>query len=206
VSAIGMAGDRSAADQAAQDARADRVLDALEARCATCGIRAVVISDLARELQMSTKTIYRTFPSKDTMVLAMVRRWTERVLATRAEHAVADRGPVEQVRSTVHELVRWRTRFSDDFWRELRVDHPEAWELYREMAASVQEGVGNWLARSVRPGVDPVLAREVLGAAIRRALQPDVRGPAGLDPTEAIDAVVDLWVHGAVGGAPGQSS
>lgn len=190
----------------AQDERADRVLDALEARCATSGIRAVVISDLARELHMSTKTIYRVFDSKDAMVLAMVRRWTERVLSARAEHAVVDRAAADRVRSVVYELVRWRTRFSDDFWTELRADHPEAWELYREMASSVQTGVGDWLARSVRPGVDPVLAREVLGAGIRRALQPDVRGPTGLDPTEAIDAVVDLWVHGALGDAPGQSS
>ena len=188
------------------DERVDRVLDALEARCASSGIRAVVISDLARELHMSTKTIYRTFDSKDAMVLAMVRRWTERALANRTDQAVVGRAPEEQVRSVVHELVRWRTRFSDDFWRELRADHPDAWELYRELASSAQRGVHDWLARSVRPGIDPEFARELLGAVVRRALRPDVRGPVGLDPGEAIDAAVDLWVHGAVGDSPVQSS
>lgn len=182
-------------------AREDRVLDALEARCAQVGVRGVVVSDLARELHMSTKTIYRIFASKDAMVVAMVRRWTGRVLAARTEHAVAELDPAERVRSVVHELVRWRTRFSDDFWSELRSDHPEAYALYAEMARSVQQGVSEWLAGSVRPGVDPVFARELLGGAVRRALQPEVLAASGMTPAEAVDAAVDLWVRGALAGS-----
>ena len=60
--------------------RSQQVLDAMERRFAKDGIHAVVVSDLARELGMSTKTLYRLFPSKDDLVLAVVERWADRLL------------------------------------------------------------------------------------------------------------------------------
>jgi len=40
--------------------RAGRILDAMEAHLSDGGIRAVVMSELAAELSMSTKTLYRS--------------------------------------------------------------------------------------------------------------------------------------------------
>ena len=60
----------------------------MERRLAKDGIRAVVISDLARELGMSTKTLYRLYPSKDELVLAALKH----LAAKRAAAAVREIG------------------------------------------------------------------------------------------------------------------
>jgi AcrR family transcriptional regulator len=178
--------------------RIGRVLDAMEHRARGSGIRAVVMSDLARELGMSTKTLYRDFPSKDAMVQALVERWSNRFLAAQDRRLATPMSDLERVRLAVHHSVRWRSRFCDDFWHDLREDHPDAWHRYVAMVEEGQRRAAEWMGAAVRPGVDPVFARALLVAAVERALRPEVRRGAGLSRNAAVDAAVEIWAHGAL--------
>lgn len=179
------------------EGRADRILDEVERLAQARGTRAIVIADVARDLAMSTKTLYREFPSKDALVAAIVERWATRLTA--AQDADEDQlSPVERVRSTVHRLVWFRSRFCDEFWSDLAADHPVAWTRYVELFDQVQASTAEWMARWVRPEVDPELARALLRSGIEMALRGDKAGTTGLTPEQAIDAVIELWAGGAL--------
>lgn len=185
-------------DLAAQpaDQREDDVLDALEARVAEHGIRSVVMSQLARDLGMSTKTLYRLFPSKEAMLMAMVERWSARLVAAQQRRMRSSMSAEERVRTAVRHLTAWRSKFADAFWVDLEFEHPDVWARYRQIVAESQDHSTAWMSTLVRADVDVVFARELLIASVRRALDPEVRSAAGLGRGEAIDAAVHIWAAG----------
>ncbi len=178
------------------DERAGRILDAMEAHLCRGGIRAVVMSELAAELGMSTKTLYRAFPSKDALVVAVVDRWAERLLAAQQRRRDSDMSAAERVRTGARFQVHRRERMSAEFWAELELDHPEAWARYRRILDDGRRRSDAWMARAARDGVDVQVARALLVASIERALDPDLRRAAGLGRDEAIDLACDIWSRG----------
>ena len=183
-------------DVLSHDERAGRILDAMEAHLCRGGIRAVVMSELAAELGMSTKTLYRAFPSKDALVGGVVDRWAERLLAAQQRRRDSDMSAAERVRTGARFQVHRRERMSAEFWAELESDHPEAWARYRRILDDGRRRSDAWMARAVRDGVDVQVARALLVASIERALDPELRRTAGLGRDEAIDVACDIWSRG----------
>lgn len=176
--------------------RLDAVLDAVEVRFGAGGVRALVMADLARELGMSTKTLYRLFPSKEALVTAVVQRWSQRFLTAQASHLASTMTIHERIRTAAHALVAHRRRFSDDFWRELSEEHPEAWALYTATMATARERAAVRMASAERTGIEPALARAALTALVELAQTPEVLEASGLEPDAAIDQAVALFVRG----------
>jgi AcrR family transcriptional regulator len=176
--------------------RVDAVLDAVEVRFGSAGVRALVMADLARALGMSTKTLYRLFPSKEALVTAVVQRWSTRFLAAQASRLASSMTIHERIRTAAHALVAHRRRFSDDFWHELRDEHPESWELYSATMATARDRSAAHLASAERTGIEPALARAALTALVDLAQTPEVLAASGLRSDAAIDQVVALFVRG----------
>lgn len=177
-------------------ARVDAVLDAVEGRFGAAGVRALVMRDLASELGMSTKTLYRLFPSKDALVTAVLQRWSTRFLAAQATLLASSMSIEQRVRTAAHALVAHRRRLSDDFWRELRDEHPTSWALYTSTMDTARERSAVRMAAAERTGIEPSLARAALTALVELAQDPAVLEASGLDEREAIDQVVALWARG----------
>lgn len=194
--APGTAPSTDSGPAASGPARVDEVLDAVEARFRAGGVRALVMSDLARELGMSTKTLYRLFPSKEALVTAVLQRWSERFLAAQAAHLASSMTIEERIRTAAHALVAHRRRFSDDVWRELREEHPVSWELYTATMVTARERSAVRMASAERTGIEPSLARAALTALVELAQTPAVLDASGLEAGAAIDQVVALWTRG----------
>ncbi len=168
----------------------------MEAHLYRAGIRSVVMSELAAELGMSTKTLYRTFPSKEALVAAVVDRWAARLLAAQQRRQGSDMSAAERVRTGARFQVRRRERLSAEFWNELVSDHPEAWARYQQLLDDGRRSSDAWMARAMRDGLDVQVARALLVASIERALDPELRRAAGLGRDEAIDLACDIWSRG----------
>ena len=62
------------------DARCNELLDGVMRIVAARGFSEVRISEMARELQCSVATLYKTAPSKDSLIVLAIRRWGELTL------------------------------------------------------------------------------------------------------------------------------
>ena len=82
--------------------RIEEQLDAAERLFATVGYRASTMEVIAREAGYSRGSIYRHFPTRDSLVDALIQRITQRHMAGILERLPADAGPLDiMVESTV---------------------------------------------------------------------------------------------------------
>lgn len=178
--------------------RTDAVLDEAERRFADGGPRSLVMADLARSQGMSTKTLYRLFPSKEALILAVVRRWCDGLLAAQEQRDDSGMTTHERVRTALQALVAHRRRFSAQFWTELRDEHPEAWSLHTETLTRSRRRVESWMRLARRPDVDAEVARQSLVALIEVAQRPELLEATGMDLTDALDQIAGIWVRGVM--------
>lgn len=175
-----------------------RVLRAFEARARERGLRAVVMAELARDLGVSTRTLYRAFPTKAALVHAVLEGWARDVEAAQPERGVRTPDPVARVHAAAVAWLEGSGRFSQAFWAELARDFPRSHTLYartlRDVLARAREGLEDQL----RPGLSTELAFAVLVAAIARAVAPDVCQRANATRSDAARVAIEIWARGAL--------
>jgi AcrR family transcriptional regulator len=176
----------------------ERILEAFAERARVLGTRGVVMADLARELGMSTRTLYQHFPAKAELVRALMERWADEYLGERGRRILEDRPPLESMKEAAAEWVDAQARFSSRFWRDLARDHPEVWQ-------SFQERLGRGLGRArervlplLRDGVPTDLVLRLLIQSVQFAADPERCERLGLSRREAVEAAIDLWARGAL--------
>lgn len=175
----------------------ERILTAFAQRARLHGIRAVVMSDLARELGMSKKTLYQHFESKDALVREIVQRWVEQA----RENARSAEAPLHDP----HELLRWWTDhwikgqvdFCGEFWRDLEADHPEAVKLLKQATVAAMP-IQLRVAQAMRPDIHPLVAGELYNLILGYFNDPVVCKKFGFSAREAVLSAVEIWIGGAM--------
>ncbi len=76
----------------------DAILDAVETLLGVLGYNKTTMEEIAREAQVSRRTVYCHFPNKQEVVLCSIDRIVERVVAALAEIAGSALAPDEKVR------------------------------------------------------------------------------------------------------------
>jgi AcrR family transcriptional regulator len=178
--------------------RAERILDEFTRRAGADGIRAVVMSELARDLGMSTKTLYQEFPNKESLVQAMVRAWIDQLREVQTDQQASKMTAEERLQQGSRELLEWRRTYSDVLWEDLRSDHPEAWALYLQSVRDTRLSAWTRIESAMREDVDHLLAWQLINAVVEHALSPEVRQKTGLDIGDSIDAAITIWARGAL--------
>lgn len=194
-------GSPSAPDDARQQVR-QRILEAFAERARVLGTRGVVMADLARELGMSTRTLYQHFPAKAVLVRELMERWADEFLGEQGRRILEDRPPLEGMKEAAAEWVDAQARFSSRFWRDLAREHPEVWQSFQERLG---QGFGRARERVLpllRDGLPPELVLRLLIQSVQFAADPERCEWLGLSRREAVEAAIDVWAHGALGSGP----
>jgi AcrR family transcriptional regulator len=180
-----------------------RILAVARGHLFTYGYSAAVMDELARELGMSKKTLYRHFPSKDAIVGAIIdeigqsiRGQMDAILANpKLNFAQKLSGVIDVVGSNLaqtspgmlHDLQRCAPQLYQkiDDVRRRNVPHV----FGRLIRAGLAEG-------KVRPEFDPDFAVEFWLQAIRGLVQPDVLERTGLTPRQTLEKALHLFFSG----------
>ncbi|MBF9221569.1 TetR/AcrR family transcriptional regulator [Hymenobacter ruricola] len=166
----------------------DRILNHAQALFMRNGIKSVSMDDIAADMAMSKKTLYKWFENKDQIVLATMNRHLNQVQGECA--AVA--GPAANAIEEMLTISRWADeQFSNvhpSIFNDLKKYHPVAWELFgRHKNSFILEQITRNLRRGMaeglfRPDLDvDVLARLNL-AQIELAFDPTLYPPAQFSP------------------------
>jgi AcrR family transcriptional regulator len=143
---------------------AERIVDAADALFYARGIRAVGMDDVRTEARVSLKRLYAEFPSKDNLVLAVLRKrhamWTDGLTAA----VDATPGARAKLLAVYDYLEQW---FAEDTFRgcgfinafgELGPTAPLVAEYAREHKRSFQDYLAGLV---VGAGADPSLAPQL---------------------------------------------
>jgi len=167
------------------------------------GLRRVTMSELATELRISKKTLYRHFPTKEALVTEVLETQVVGVILPRVAAAIGRDGPLAErvvgvwrAVSTLPQLV------TPELMKDLRGEYPHLWEQIDARRRGVLQGLEGLLEEGRRSGevraeVNPAVAVRILLAVAEKLLVPDVLFSAPFSPAEAIDTLMTLLVRGA---------
>ena len=180
-----------------------RILEAARNAFFAHGFARTTMDDLARELGMSKKTLYRSFASKEAIVGAIVAAKVESIssglevimedpesgFSTRAQrvmnHVMTGLSGVSP--TFVRDLQRFLPHVHKRIEDVRRVLVPQTWSrLIRE---GIDEGM-------VRESVDPAFAAELMLHAVQGLLNPGTLDRLRLTPTQVFSRTTNLLLGG----------
>jgi AcrR family transcriptional regulator len=180
-----------------------RIRQAARARLLASGYSALTMDDLAHELGMSKKTLYRHFRSKDELIDAIIEEIGQ-AIRDRMDSVLASPqldftqklcGLVEVVGSNLalaspgmlHDLQRFAPQLYEkiDELRQRNVPYI----FGRLIRTGLAEG-------KVRPEIDPAFAVEFWLQAIRGLVQPAVLERTQLTPRQTLERAIHLFFGG----------
>ncbi len=180
-----------------------RLVRAARARLLAAGYRALNLDELAAELGLSKKTLYRHFPGKEALARAALEDFVADVRAD-ADRILADRSlgfaaRLAAVAATLHRrLGEIGPHVLRDLQRHAPALHERVFALRRRHLPAI---FGRLLAegqraRQVRADLDPEFATQFLLHAMQGLMHPDTLGALGLTPAEALERALRLHFGG----------
>jgi len=185
-----------------------RILEVARHHLFAYGYSAAVMDQLARELGMSKKTLYRHFPSKDAIVGAIIdeigqsiRGQMDVILANpRLNFAQKLSGVIDVVGSNL-------ARTSPGMLHDLQRCAPQLYQKIDDVRRRNVPHVFGGLIRAglaegkVRPEFDADFAVEFWLQAIRGLVQPEVLERTGLTPRQTLEKALHLFFSGLLSSA-----
>jgi AcrR family transcriptional regulator len=176
----------------------ERILDAFTEGARTSGPRNVVMAELARDLGISTRTLYQHFPSKADLVASLMDRWADEVQAEHEKRTASDRSPYEQMLAAAEGWLEGQCGFSESFWAELERDFPAAFGRFQGRLRGILDAGREHLMPFIRDDLDKDLAFALMQASLRAAADPERCDRLGLSRREAVRQALEVWVRGTM--------
>lgn len=181
------------------DARRLELLESLEALFLDEGFEHLTVEDLARRLQRSKSTLYNLAPSREQLVLTVVKHFFRKEAAT-IETTLLDvhepRARIDVYLSGVGTAMR---RCSSEFVRDMTNYSPTA-QVYLHNADVAAERVGQMIRDGVQAGVfrevNAAFAAQVVARAITGIQSGDILRATGMSSGDAFSELAELLVHG----------
>jgi AcrR family transcriptional regulator len=189
-----------AAPSVAPDPVSTRILDAFSGKAKHGGVRGVMMAELATELRMSAATLYKRFPSKESLAMACVDRWATELGAAEAtkQDPKAPRGAFDQF---MHWIDAWAdaiASLSPVFFRDLQNDYPAVWQRYREVVSERKTRGAALLRPLVKADLDKDIALAILDLILTTVLLPEFSDDLRVSRHDAIRMAVSIWAGGAL--------
>lgn len=159
------------------------------------------MDDIAKQLGMSKKTIYKVFDDKEKLFLSMVDYLFDNVKASEAQVIQDDSlSTLEKIRKILGVLPEGYKDIDLRRLYELKDKYPSIYKRVEERLETGWEATMELLEKGVREGViRPVplcLVQTMLEAALEQFFQRDVLIANGLSYSDALENVVDILVYG----------
>ncbi len=182
-----------------------RILAAARAHFFKHGFRNVTMDDLAAELGMSKKTLYTHFPSKSSLLEAVLLDQGARVEADLdriARESPRDFGVALQ--RLLACIQRNAGEIQPAFMRDMRREAPELFAIVtRRRREIIERHFGRLFAEGRRAGfirkdIPVKLILEVLLGAVEAIVNPEKLGALGLTPKAGYSTIISIVLEGII--------
>jgi AcrR family transcriptional regulator len=180
-----------------------RIIDAASDRFMDAGFYKVTMDEIASDLRMSKKTVYKSFPSKEALLKAIVHTFMRNVEGE-VQIIVSSDKPIEEKLTTLLTFIgKHLRRFSRPFMTDVQRFAPALW---KEVEIFRRERVLNRLQHLVkqakkegvfREDLDPDLFFLVLTTTIQGIMNPQVLSQQPFSAEEAFKGIFRILYEGA---------
>jgi len=127
------------------------------------GIKSVTMDDLARELGISKKTIYKHFEDKNDLVSTIIELKTEMDKAVCMNYQQYAENAVDDLVNLIRLVVEHFNNVNPTVFYDLKKYHAEAWEIMEKHKWSF---VQSMIADNIRRGIEEGIYRENINPEI----------------------------------------
>jgi AcrR family transcriptional regulator len=178
-----------------------RIIELAQEKFHRFGIRRVSMEEIARELRMSKKSLYRHFATKEELVASCVKQVTSTIIP-RINEAYESKGSPGGKLQMIWQIFSLLPRFvSAEFAADLIADYPQIWEivdkerqktiLYFEKL--IEEGVASG---EIRQQINPKVMGQVLLAVINNVMTPRVFARGEFTTKQVVQTLIALFSSG----------
>lgn len=158
----------------------------------------MAVAQLASEMGISTKTLYRHYRSKDDLVGDLIDAWVYLVIAKQEEQLKAIDDPVERIKSSAVLLYRARKSMCAQFWEDLETTYPHHAIRLDVAIKTTRNRAATLMRPRLRDDLQARLIGKVLQHGLEWALSEGFSYVTDLDPEEIIRQYIEIWANGAL--------
>ena len=131
------------------------------------GIKSVTMDDLARELSVSKKTIYKYFNDKNDLVKSIIEMKVQMDSAVCTNTALQSANAIEELIELSELVTQQFNNFNPIVFSDLRKFHPDAWGV---IEAHKKSFVLDMITQNIERGIKEKIYRDNLNPAITAKL------------------------------------
>lgn len=174
---------------------ARQIVEAFARRAQTVGIRAISMNELARELRVSTKTLYKYFHNKEELVTELVVLWESRIHKPLSSY---EGGLFDILRYWVKVWIENDAQFSTAFWLDLKTDYPQLYKVYVDSLYSRMAAMKERVQPFLKDDINQPFTWSSYFILMTAASQPKTFEKLGMTREQCVYAAFDFWAEAAV--------
>lgn len=105
----------------------EKIIEQIEDKLFNEGFYKTTMDDVALELGMSKKTIYKFFPSKDDLVMAITKHFMNKMKSKILPALNSDKNAIEKLEDLINILAKGSEKISQRRMEEMKKHFPEIW-------------------------------------------------------------------------------
>ena len=182
----------------------DRIIKSAEGRFFRDGYRRVTMDDIASDLGMSKKTLYKYFEGKESIATAVIENIHLHIVSFLEEFNRDIPDPVERFEQVTLAASRKLSEIGNLFLDDIKRDLPGLWRKVEEFREQkILHHIGGILDEGkkqgkIRADVDTKIATLVYLGAIKTVMQPDMIKKAGFSIDSAFANIRSIFLKGVV--------
>ncbi len=180
-----------------------RIIDAASDRFMNTGFYKVTMDEIASDLRMSKKTVYKFFPSKETLLKVIVHTFMKKIEGE-VQGIISSDKPIEERLTTLLAFVgKHMRKLSRPFMTDVQRFAPALWkeiELFRRerVLSQLQQMFKQAKKEGVfREDLDPDLFYLILTTTIEGIMNPQILSQQPFSAEEAFKGIFRILYEGA---------
>jgi AcrR family transcriptional regulator len=156
----------------------DKIIEHIEEKFFRDGFYKTTMDEIASELRMSKKTIYKFFPSKDDLVKAIAKFFMNRMKSKIVPALQSDKNAIEKLGDLINILAKASEKISAARMEELKRHYPSLWNEIDSFRTEMMFGnITKVIEQGKKEGLfvdyPTNIIMNVLVASVRSIVNPD---------------------------------
>lgn len=179
------------------------ILDASEKLLFRYGYKNLNLNDVAKEINISKTTLYKTFDSKYVVASRVIERLLENAELAMSELIQAELPLPEKLKQGIEIISKIYTKMDREFLYDLENSLPELWEKIDVARKEKESLITALLSKEqskgvVRADIDPALLSALLLTLMRGMYNPGFFLTYSVTSDVVAKAIVDIFLQGSV--------
>jgi AcrR family transcriptional regulator len=156
----------------------DKIIEQTEEKFFRDGFYKTTMDEIATDLRMSKKTIYKFFPSKDDLIMAIAKFFMNKMKSQILPALSTNKNAIEKLADLINILAKASEKISTKRMEEIKIHYPGLWiEIDRFRTEMMFGNITKVIEQGKKEGLfidyPTVIVMNVLVASVRNIVNPE---------------------------------